>query len=94
MGGDSLPVGLLLLAIELAICLLQLIGEQFQVARQFVIRLKLLRHQDQISSGVVQGDVAQVQTPPGAERITRRYREDVCRARAVTRIPSLSQDQK
>lgn len=66
-----LPIGLLLLAVEFAIRLLQLIGEQFQVARQFVIRLKLLRHQDQISSGVMQRDVAQIQAPPGAERITR-----------------------
>lgn len=66
----SLPVGLLLFSVEFAIRLLQLIGEQFQVARQFVIRFKLLRHQDQISSGVVQRDVTQIQTPPGAERIT------------------------
>ena len=44
--------------------LLQLIRQNFQIARQFVLGFELFGKQDQIARGVVQRNVTQVQAAP------------------------------
>lgn len=57
----AVPVGLLLFALQLPIRLLEFVGQEFQISGQLVIGLELLGHQHQISGGVVQRYVADVQ---------------------------------
>ena len=43
--------------------MLQTVGQDFQLLGQFVLLAELLAQQHQVARGVVQRDVAQVQTP-------------------------------
>ena len=56
------PVGFLLLVLQVSVRLLELLRHDLQLPRQFVLLLKPLAHQNEISCRVVQGDVRQVQT--------------------------------
>jgi hypothetical protein len=68
------PVGLLLLSVQLAVGLLELVRQQLQVASQLVISFELLRHQYQIACGVMQWNVADVEAPPAHRKQTKTKR--------------------
>ena len=59
-----LPISFLLLAVQLSVCGLQFVGENLQVASEFILGLELFTQQHQISGGVVEGNVADVEPAP------------------------------
>lgn len=58
------PVRLLLLTVELAIGLLQLVCENLELSGEVVLCLELLVEKNQVPRGIVEGYVRQVQPQP------------------------------
>jgi hypothetical protein len=82
-----IPIGLLLLTLQLPVGLLQLIGQYFQISGQLVFGLEFLGQQHQVTGGIVQRHIGNCQPFSG---ITQKMKNALFRLFKFQTVPQQS----